>query len=127
MTLDNWSTIADEVVALRPWAAPLFIAFIVVSFLFSVGLIVAITCETVQSVKHDRVFKTLDVGQSNPEALGFPATSNNQNLKALELKVDQLSDSVDQLLRMQRGLQDSLLRLAQQTSDGTLQGQTSLR
>ena len=54
LTLDSWSAIAHEVMAVYPWAWFPFVFFIMTTTFFFLNLIIAVICEAVSKVGHER-------------------------------------------------------------------------
>jgi len=118
MTLDDWSSIAKEIMQVYRWSWTVFLSFIVTSLFFG-SLIVGVVVDSVQSVSQERLWKSFqDANDIQP--------SNTKEMQRFERKLDDLSNTVDQLVRMQLAMQESLNRLNQQEVAKQLRQATSL-
>ncbi|CAB9503718.1 T-type calcium channel subunit alpha-1H [Seminavis robusta] len=52
VTLENWGEISREVMAIYPWAAHIFLSFLMVSSFILYSLVVAVVCDAVAVVEH---------------------------------------------------------------------------
>jgi len=137
MTLDNWAAITDELTAVYPWAWFPVISFIIVATFFFGALVIAVVTEAVSSVGNERLWKTLEVRESQSDRLlglagldgvgvgsGSGAPVDRKTLRRLEEKVDNLRTTIDQLVRMQVDMQEAIVRMQQQEmTKGLTQGQ----
>ena len=86
MTLDNWSNICKELVAVNSWAWAPVVAFVVVSSFFFLNLVIAVVCEAVTSVHRETVVKHI---QEDISAV----TSIREALK-VEERLDEMAGSM---------------------------------
>lgn len=105
LTLDSWSAIAHEVMAVYPWAWFPFVFFIMTTTFFFLNLIIAVICEAVSKVGHERQIAKLG------RQIGLPkvktddsyesdiAMKTDADLLRVEKKVDNLAQQVELLLK----------------------------
>jgi hypothetical protein len=100
MTLDNWSNICKELIAVNSWAWAPVVAFVVVSSFFFLNLVIAVVCEAVTSVHRETVVKTI---QEDISAV----TSIREALK-IEERLDEMAGSMQLLMQSQVTLLEAL-------------------
>lgn len=120
MTLDNWSTIAEEVMAVYPWSCVLFIALIVTTSFFFGALVIAVVADAFTAIGRERMIRALE----DPKALTLQ-TSKSRDVARLEEKIQHLTNTVDALLELQRRTQDNLDRLLQEKGGQGLESPSS--
>jgi voltage-gated sodium channel len=106
LTLDVWSEIAHEVMAVYPWAWFPFVFFIMTTTFFFLNLIIAVICEAVSKVGHERQINELKRQMGLPNAdtddSSFGSVSDavktDAKLSRVENKVDKLAQQVELLL-----------------------------
>lgn len=106
MTLDNWSSITNEVMQIYPWSFILFLVFIVTSTFFIGSLVIAIMGEAV-SRTDELIWKNFD----SAPTLQYSASKDAQRI---ETKMEELTQSVNEIARMQVSVQDALNHLLRQ-------------
>jgi voltage-gated sodium channel len=106
LTLDMWSSIAHEVMAVYPWAWFPFVFFIMTTTFFFLNLIIAVICEAVSKVGHERQIAKLgrQIGLPNvksDDSFGSVVVmKTDAELLRLEKKVDKLAQQVELLLHI---------------------------
>jgi hypothetical protein len=109
MTLDGWGAITEEVMQAYKWAWFPFVLFIMSSSFFFLNLIIAVVCEAVSKVAHDRRIQKLgrQIGlpniKTNDSSFGsVVAMKKDADLLRLEKKMDQLmAQQVEILVALQ--------------------------
>jgi voltage-gated sodium channel len=120
MTLDDWAAISQELTQVYPWAWLPVVSFIVSATFFFGSLVIAVVTEAVASVGNERLWKTLEIRETASQHMlagnggGGGSGVGRKELRRLEEKVDDLRMSVDQLLRMQVSMQETLALMQQQ-------------
>lgn len=113
MTLDGWGQMTQEVMQAHKWAWFPFVLFIMSSSFFFLNLIIAVICEAVSKVAHDRQLRKLGrhVGipiANTEESLGSAVVmKTDTNMLRLEQKVDKLAQQVELLLHLQTQTSDA--------------------
>ena len=107
MTLDNWGRITHEVMQAYKWAWFPFVLFIMSSSFFFLNLIIAVICEAVSKVAHERQIQKLgrQMGivnmKSDDSSYGsMAAVKADADLMRLEKKVDKLAQQVELLVHL---------------------------
>lgn len=108
MTLDSWGSVTKEVMQAYQWAWFPFVLFIMTTTLFSLNLIIAVICEAVSKVAHERQIQKLG------RQMGLPAVKTDDSsfgsvvamktdvdILRLEKKVDKLAKQVELLICLQ--------------------------
>lgn len=129
----EWAIVCAELQAQYPSAWVPLVSFVIISIFFFGGLIVAIMCDAVNSVNRDRMWKSLDPDHKTPsrtvastdvgdlfwfgnEGYAIPhdcgekkvSKLENETAQRLEKKLETLTRNVEQLLRVQASLQESV-------------------
>jgi len=65
MTLDGWSTVVKQVMAVYPWAWTLFLFFIIVATFGFGALLVAVMCESMSIANSERIRKSLQMDNAD--------------------------------------------------------------
>lgn len=123
----NWAEIAAELEDQYPSAwAPLML-FVLVALFFFGSLIIAIMCDAVSTINREQVWKTLDHrvhgssssrgNEHHPHIMSYSMDElmlphSSSDLQKLERKIDELTSTVDSLLRMQLAMQETITQLA---------------
>ena len=94
MTLDGWSTIAREVLEAKPWAWLPFVAFVSVSSFIVINLMIAVICDAVATLQKEQMEEKIVTIQSMTESI---TQQNNDEIKELQAKVDQLQQLIQQM------------------------------
>jgi len=110
MTLDSWGTITKEVMQAYQWAWFPFVLFIMSSTFFFLNLIIAVICEAVSNVDHERQVEKLGrqirlpgAKTEDSSSLGsVVAMKTDADLLRLEKKMDKLAHQVELLVQLQR-------------------------
>lgn len=93
MTLDTWSSIAKQVMAIHPWSWLIFVSFILITTFLILNLAFGVIGSAVASAQKDEFETTImqvssDVGERN-----------DKHIRALEKKIDNLTHLVEMLVR----------------------------
>jgi voltage-gated sodium channel len=122
----NWAEVCEALMAHYPLAWLPMVAFVIISMFFAMTLVIALMCDAVSTVQRDRMRKTLEsstiqfqhpnkkmnVPSNSSDAAEYeepaPTTFQKQDRQRLEQKVDELTQTVETLLRMQVELQKSI-------------------
>ena len=115
MTLDNWTDIAEEVMAVYPWSVVLFVALIVTTSFFFGALVIAVVADAFTAVGRERMMRALE----DPKTLTLQS-SKSRELAKMEEKIHQLTQTIDLLVEMQRRTQANLERLTQENDQSSL-------
>lgn len=107
MTLDNWASIARQVMAVYPWAWAVFVPFVIISGFIIVNLIIAVICDAISALHTDAKQKLY--GDGNDES----DTDQSQQMEIRE-QLDCLEEQMEELTRTQARTFHSLQYLTQQ-------------
>jgi hypothetical protein len=112
MTLDNWASIARQVMAVHVWAWLPFVVFVIVTGFVVVNLIIAVICDAISALHDDEKAKlhgTFEEEETTANESIHPALQQDvrEQLGALE-------DHVEELTRMQEQTLHSLAMLTRQ-------------
>jgi hypothetical protein len=106
MTLDSWSDIAREVMAVHRWAWLPFIAFVIITGFIVVNLIIAVICDAISALNDDEKAKlegqfdnhkhpddSTSAGDNQDESNGspLPEADVQEQLDSLETQVEELT------------------------------------
>jgi Ion transport protein len=108
MTLDNWASIARQVIPVYKWAWLPFTFFVIVSGFIIVNLIIAVICDAIGALHADEKAKLhgdYDEGHSD--------TGDSQTMDIRE-QLDSLEDQMEDLTRLQARTFHTLQYLTQQ-------------
>ena len=95
MTLDGWSGIAHQVMDVYPWSWIPFVAFVTITGLIMVNLMIAVICDAVSSLHDDmkaKIHGTFDEDED------YSVSDDQPNVR---LKFDQMDGQFDELQRVQ--------------------------
>jgi voltage-gated sodium channel len=139
----NWAEVCEALMAHYPLAWLPMVAFVVISMFFAMTLIVALMCDAVSTVQRDRMRKTLEpattiqfrhpnkkmnVPSNSTDAAEYvepiPNTVQMHDHQRLEQKVDELTNTVEALLRIQIELQKSIHALTVHQQECIVEKQT---
>lgn len=122
LTHDNWIEITREVLAYHPWVLVYIGSFLIVGSVLTIGMVVAACVETFRVVQEERLrvdatatSKRWKDSTTGTKELIIPNDDDQQ--QQLDLTVRQLADSVDQILRLQMSLQQSIGRLEEESRE----------
>jgi hypothetical protein len=123
MTLDNWATVARQVMQTYSWAWMPFIAFVIISAFIIMNLVIAVICDAISGLQADDKAKLHgDFNDQNTDAGG----SEPMDIKE---QLDTLEDQMEELTRIQARSFHTLQFLTQQIQmhklKQELQGKTS--
>ena len=109
MTLDSWASITKEMMKAYKWAWFPFVLFIMSSTFFFLNLIIAVICEAVSNVDHERQMQNLsrqtglpNVKTDDSSFESVVALKTDADLLRLERKVDKLAKQVELLVHLQQ-------------------------
>lgn len=118
LTLDSWSVVAKETMAVYGWAWFPLVTFVCISSFIVINLIIAVICDAVNEIHSEQHRK--DVEEMNSRA-NTPVPSAQQQeiysgeeIRRLEKKIDELTSTVQMLLKSQAEMTESL-RLRRET------------
>lgn len=92
MTLDGWSEVTKEVMATNQWAWLPFMSFIIVSSFTFLNLVIAVLCEAVSNIHHEKHEERVKEIQS------APPEQVSKDIARLERKIDELTNKLEFLL-----------------------------
>eukprot|EP00549_Striatella_unipunctata_P015491 CAMPEP_0118696580 /NCGR_PEP_ID=MMETSP0800-20121206/13933_1 /TAXON_ID=210618 ORGANISM="Striatella unipunctata, Strain CCMP2910" /NCGR_SAMPLE_ID=MMETSP0800 /ASSEMBLY_ACC=CAM_ASM_000638 /LENGTH=383 /DNA_ID=CAMNT_0006595723 /DNA_START=2700 /DNA_END=3851 /DNA_ORIENTATION=- len=98
MTLDSWSEITKETMEAYKLAWIPFISFVILSTFIVINLIIAVICDAVATLQTEEIGKRDEGIQSLAEAIA----RTQQDMARLESKMDQMSSSINWMLRNQQ-------------------------
>jgi len=117
----QWAEIAAELEEQYPSSWAPLVLFVSVSLFFFGSLIVAIMCDAVSTINRDQVWKSLDhrvhpshSSRGDDPHFYAPEEPESTDLQRLERKMDELTTTVDSLLRMQATMQETVNLLSRQ-------------
>ena len=96
MTMDSWSSITKEVMAVYSWAWLPFITFVVISSFIIINLVIAVICDAVAELQRNEL--EAQVKRINSDM----AEKEEISLIKLENKIDRLTKMMDQMLAEQQ-------------------------
>lgn len=109
MTLDGWANITKEIMKAYKWAWFPFVLFIMSSTFFFLNLIIAVICESVSNVDHERQLQKLSrqtglpVVKTDDSSFGsVVALKTDADLLRVERKLDKLAKQVELLVHLQQ-------------------------
>jgi hypothetical protein len=109
MTLDNWASVAREVIKVYQWAWAPFTVFVIISGFIVVNLIIAVICDVIGALHADEKAKLHgDYDENNTDA------GDSQNNMEISEQLDTLADQMEELTRIQARTFYTLQYLAQQ-------------
>ena len=94
MTLDNWASIARQVIKVYKWAWAPFIAFVIISGFIVVNLIIAVICDAISALHKDDKAKLGGTYEDNTD------DSDSQQMEIRE-QLDCLEEQMEELTRIQ--------------------------
>ena len=94
MTLDNWATIARQVIHVHQWAWFPFITFVIISGFIVVNLIIAVICDAISALHKD------DKAKLHGD---YEEDSDSEQSQQLEIReqLDCLEEQMEELTRIQ--------------------------
>lgn len=108
MTLDSWSDICREVMAVYSWAWIPFISFVIITGFIVVNLIIAVICDAISAlndVEKAKLEGQFDTHKSDPDDSSNPANQDESSSPLPEADVqeqlDSLETQVEELTRVQ--------------------------
>ena len=122
----DWAEIAAELEDQYPSVWAPMMLFVSVALFFFGSLIIAIMCDAVSTINREQVWKTLDHqvhgssssrgNERHPHIMShsmdeFMLPHSSSELQKLERKIDELTSTVDSLLRMQLAMQETITQL----------------
>jgi Ion transport protein len=125
MTWDNRTSIANQVMEVYSWSWLLLTSFIIVTIFFFGSLIIAVMNEAISAVQHERVWKSLDLDSRSTDSThkinkdkGVNKThvrlsTTEQWQFRMESKIQELTTTVDQMVRLQTNMQHTVQVLGQ--------------
>lgn len=96
MTLDSWASVTKQVMVVYPWAWAPIIAFILISSFTVLNLVIGIMCDAVAEIHEEHDDK---LGEHIVNACSTMTDRSESYVNALEMKVDELTDLVEKLLK----------------------------
>ena len=111
MTLDGWSDIAREVMAVYSWAWLPFVIFVIVTGFVVVNLIIAVICDAISALHDDEKAKLH--GSNVPDATTEQESEDEDHMDIRE-KLTSLEQNVDELAIMQEHTLQTMAALSQQ-------------
>lgn len=94
MTLDNWASIARQVIRVYKWAWAPFIAFVIISGFIVVNLIIAVICDAISALHKDDKMKLGGTYDDDTD------DSDSQEMEIRE-QLDCLEEQMEKLTRIQ--------------------------
>jgi hypothetical protein len=91
MTLDNWATIARQVMAVHSWAWFPFITFVIISGFIVVNLIIAVICDAISNLHSDDKAMMSGVNGEETDSDSVPPTQIREQLDCLEEQMEELT------------------------------------
>ena len=91
MTLDGWSSIARQVLAVHGWAWLPFVTFVAISSFIVINLMIAVICDAVSALQKDKLEEKLDDFKSMAESRNH---MDIDDMRLLHEKVDKLQQTV---------------------------------
>jgi len=108
MTLDNWASVARQVIKVYKWAWAPFTVFVIISGFIVVNLIIAVICDAIGALHADEKAKLQgNYDENNTDA------GDSQNMDIRE-QLDTLEDQMEDLTRIQARTFHTLQYLTQQ-------------
>lgn len=100
MTLENWSTITRDLMAVYWWAWIPMICFVLVSSFIVINLVIAVICDAVASTQKIGREQSLRRMESGVDSIGHQqhCHDSSEKMARLETKLDELTCLVQQLL-----------------------------
>jgi Ion transport protein len=133
MTLDAWSDIARDVMAVYPWAWLPIIAYVIITGFVVVNLVIAVICDAVAALHdddkaklHGQAVPLHDASEGNDHdgiphsrsrgspAVALPPPTIRDQLTALENHVDELSQQQEDTLQAVLAITQHLAQAKQQ-------------
>jgi hypothetical protein len=113
MTLDNWTVIVEEVMAVYPSSVVIFISLIITT-LVSVALVIAVVSDSFNSLRENAMVKALEDPRHSLLIQG--SKSKEIEIALLEERISKLTSTVESLI--------ALHRHAQQTTEVSIENLT---
>ena len=111
MTLDAWSDICREVMAVYKWAWLPFVVFVIVTGFVVVNLIIAVICDAISALHDDEKAKLH--GTNVPDATTEHDSDDEDHMDIRE-KLTSLEHNVDELAILQEQTLQTMAALSQQ-------------
>jgi hypothetical protein len=118
MTMDNWASIARQVIHVYQWAWLPFTLFVIISGFIVANLIIAVICDAIGALHANEKAKLLggDYDETNNDATATGGCEEDTNSKIMDIReqLDHLEDQLVDLTRIQARTFHTLQYLTQQ-------------
>jgi hypothetical protein len=91
MTLDNWASIARQVITVYKWAWAPFISFVIISGFIVVNLIIAVICDAISALHKDDKAKFGGNYDDDTDESGSQQLEIREQLDCLEEQMEELT------------------------------------
>jgi voltage-gated sodium channel len=103
MTLDSWTAVVRQVMAARPWAWLVFLAWVIITAFFVLNLVVAVICESLIEINKAK----------EQEMMGEAMQENNNKAAASALQMEDLVRQQVHMMNVQQDLIRSQVEMQQ--------------